>query len=116
MKSDQLTWVLVAVVAIALYYFVLRKPVAVAGVAATIPTGVGATPYTGGGVPIAAGTYVAPSVSSNSTGSTLTGVGNLLGGIGSLGGSLIGALGGAGVFSGSSGGGYSDDSGDDGDY
>lgn len=112
MKNDTMTWVLVAVVAIALYYFVLRKPVAATLTATTVPTGSAASPYTGGGVPIAAGTYTAPSTSGNSTGATLAGVGSLLGGIGSLGGSIINSLGGAGVFDGSS----SSDSSDDSDY
>jgi hypothetical protein len=112
MKNDTMTWVLVAVVAIALYYFVLRKPVAAVATATTIPTGAGATPYTGGGVPIAAGTYTQPSTSGNSTGSILAGVGGLLGGLGSLSGSVINSLGGAGVFDSSS----SSDSSDDSDY
>ena len=116
MKNETLTWVLIAVVVIALYYFVLRKPVAAVATATTLPTGSAATPYTGGGLPNAAGTYVAPSVSSNSTGSTLTGVGNLLGGLGSLSSGVLNSLGGAGVFNSSSSGGSSSDDSDDGDY
>ena len=85
MKNE--TWLLAAIGLVAFYFLFLRKAVAPA-IASTIPTGAGATPYTGGGVPIAAGTYTAPTTSSNSTGSTLAGIGSLLGGAGSAAGSI----------------------------
>lgn len=108
MKSQ--TWILIAIGVVAFYYFVLRKPTVVGMGAVTVPSGTNNTGYVGGGVPIAAGTYVQPVNGGNSTGSTLAGVGGLLGGIGSLGGSIIGALGNAGVFDSSSSGGSDDSS------
>ena len=114
MKNEQ--WILIAVAAVVVYFLFLRKRTAVVAVTSTaIPTGAAATGYTGGGLPIAAGTYVAPTSSANSTGSTLAGIGGLLGGVGTAAGSILGALGNAGVLSGSSSdsGGY-DSYGDDG--
>lgn len=108
MKSQ--TLIFLAIGLVAFYYFVIRKPPVVAAGAVTVQSGTNNTGYVGGVTPIAAGVYTQPVNGGNSTGSTLAGVGGLLGGIGSLGGSIIGALGNAGVFD------SSGDSGDDSSY
>lgn len=95
-------WVLLALGAFAFYYFFLRRPVAVVN-RTIVPTGAGATSYTGGGVPIAAGTTTLPASSANSTGATLAGVGALLGGVSSLGSTIFSGLGSLGVGSSSGG-------------
>jgi di/tricarboxylate transporter len=116
---DNKNLIYIAIGAVLLYLLFFRKPAATATTSALVPTGAGATPYSGypaGYTPPASGQGAAGGApqpiyqtSGDTTGATLAGVGSLIGGIGTATGSILAGLGSSGLLGGSSDGGGSYD-------